>query len=320
MSLIDILMPAPMQSYVYDGIAGRYRVHRLWESADPQALLSQIKGDVQFILTSPMGLKITSDYMSQFPKLKGVINFGVGYDAIDARWAGEHGIIVTNTPDVLNAEVADCALGLTLSVIRQLPQADLFVREGQWASGHEFPLSASLAGCTMGIMGLGRIGKEIARRAEAFGLKIIYNGRHQQQGVTYPYYASLKDMAADCDILMLIAPGTAETKHVINAEILEALGPEGVLINMARGSLIDDDALIEALEQRKILSAGLDVYTAEYKVPERLKALPHVVLLPHIGSSSVATRKAINKLVVDNLDALAQGQRPLTPVPETPVG
>ena len=319
MSQIDVLMPAPMQSYVYDGIVGRYRIHRLWEAADPQALLNEIKGDVQFILTSPMGLKITPEYMSQFPKLKGVINFGVGYDAIDARWAGEHGIIVTNTPDVLNAEVADCALGLTLSVIRQLPQADRFVRDGQWASGHEFPLTASLAGRTMGIMGLGRIGKEIARRAEAFGLKIIYNGRHKQEGVAYPYYASLKEMAAACDILMLIAPGTAETRHVINAEVLEALGPEGVLINMARGSLIDDDALIEALEQRKILSAGLDVYTAEYKVPERLKALPHVVLLPHVGSSSVATRKAISKLVVDNLDALAQGQRPLTPVPETPV-
>lgn len=319
MKSVDVLMTNQMASFVVKNVESRYRLHKLWEAEDPQALIDKIAGDVQFIMCTLSGTSVDGAFMSQFPKLKGVVNYGVGYDCVDAKWAGEHGIVVTNTPDVLNNEVADLSLGLTLAVIRQIPRADRFVREGAWEKGG-FPLTASLAGRTMGILGLGRIGKAIAKRAEAFGLKVVYHGRHRQDGVAYSFYANFKEMARACDILLLIAPGTAETHHIVNAEILEALGPEGVLINMARGSLVDQDALIAALEAGTILSAGLDVYAQEPHVPQRLIDLPQVVLLPHVGSASVVTRTAIGQLVIDNLDALAEGKRALTPVAETPLG
>jgi len=175
-----------------------------------------------------------------------------------------------------------------------------------------------LQGRTMGVLGLGRIGKVIASRAEAFGVKILYHGRSAQEGVAYPYYATLKEMAHACDVLMVVAPASAQTKHLVNAEILQALGSDGILINVARGALVDEAALITALQQGMILSAGLDVYEDEPNVPEALRALPQVVLLPHVGSGSIRTRKAMGQLVIDNLIHFANGQGPLTPVPETP--
>jgi lactate dehydrogenase-like 2-hydroxyacid dehydrogenase len=256
--------------------------------------------------------------MTKFPKLEIISSFGVGYDHVDAKWAGEHGIVVTNTPDVLNEEVADTALGLLLCTVRELPQAERYLRAGKWVNGEEYRLTPSLRGRRAGVVGLGRIGKAIARRLEAFGLPVAYHGRNAQPGVAYRHYPDLIEMARDVDVLIVITPGGAATRHLINAKVLEALGPNGILINVSRGSVVDQDALIAALTARKILAAGLDVYAHEPHVPPELIAMDNVVLLPHVGSGSVSTRDAMNQLVIDNLIAWAAGKKPLTPVPETP--
>ena len=263
------------------------------------------------------GGRVDAALMDQLPDLEIVANYGVGYDNIDAAEAGRRGIVVTNTPDVLNEEVADTAMGLLLCAVRQLPQADAYLRAGRWLQG-PFPLSATLRGRRMGILGLGRIGKAIARRAEAFGIEVAYHGRSRQPDVPFPYHSTLVGLAEAVDILVVITPGGAATKGLVNAEVLRALGPEGVLINVARGSVVDERALIEALRDRTILTAGLDVFEEEPKVPPELIALEHVVLAPHVGSASVHTRNAMGQLVVDNLVSWFAGRGPLTPVPETP--
>jgi lactate dehydrogenase-like 2-hydroxyacid dehydrogenase len=265
----------------------------------------------------PVHDRVDPGFMGKFPKLEIISSFGVGYDHVDAKWAGEHGIVVTNTPDVLNEEVADTALGLLLCTVRELPQAERHLRAGKWVNG-DYRLTASLRGRRAGVVGLGRIGKTIARRLEAFGLPVAYHGRNAQAGVRYRYYADLVEMARDVDIIIVITPGGAATRHLINAKVLEALGPNGILINVSRGSVVDQDALIAALKERKILSAGLDVYANEPHVPPELMAMDTVVLLPHVGSGSVPTRDAMNQLVIDNLVAWAAGKKALTPVPETP--
>jgi lactate dehydrogenase-like 2-hydroxyacid dehydrogenase len=213
--------------------------------------------------------------------------------------------------------VADLAMGLLLATIRQLPQADAFLRRGEWLKGN-FPLTTTLRERTMGIVGFGRIGKAIAQRAEAFGVKIVYHGRNKQPGVSYPYFASLKEMAQSVDILMSMAPGGESTKHIVNADVLKALGPDGVLISVGRGTVIDEKALVEALRSKTILSAGLDVFEDEPRVPQALIDIPHVVLLPHVGSASHHTRRLMGQLVVDNLISWFSGKGPLTPVAETP--
>ena len=244
-------------------------------------------------------------------------SFGVGYDHIDAKWAGEHGIIVTNTPDVLNEEVADTALGLLLCTVREFPQADRYVRAGKWPKA-QYPLSkATLRNRTVGMVGMGRIGKAIAKRLEAFGVPVVYHSRNPQ-GVTYKYYPKLLDMARDVDTLMVIVPGGAATKNLIDAEVLKTLGPQGIVINMARGSVVDELALIEALKNRTIYSAGLDVLVNEPHVPQELIDMDHIVLFPHLGSSTEVTRAAMDQFVVDNILAWAAGKPPLTPVSETP--
>src|ERR1700758_2702578 len=201
--------------------------------------------------------------MSRSPNLEIISSFGVGYDNIDAKAAARLGIIVTNTPGVLDDEVADTALGLMIMTVRELPQAERYLRAGQWAAKGGFPLSPSLRGRTVGILGLGRIGKAIAKRVSAFGLPVVYHGRHAQADVPYRYHSSLIDMAKASDVLIVVAPGGPGTRHIINAEVLQALGPDGVLINIARGSLVDETALIDALKTGKILAAGLDVYENE---------------------------------------------------------
>ena len=260
---------------------------------------------------------VDAGYMDRLPRLEIIANYGVGYDTVDAAEAGRRGIVVTNTPDVLTEEVADLAIGLMLATIRQLPQADRYLREGKWLA-RPFPLTATLRGRTVGILGLGRIGKSIAKRLEAFGLEIAYHGRSPQADVPYRYYPTLAGMAHDVHILMVVAPGGPETKHIVNAEVLEALGPEGVVVNVGRGSVVNERALIDALKARTILTAGLDVFEDEPRVPQELIALDHVVLLPHVGSGSVHTRNAMGQLVVDNLVSWFSGKGPLTPVSETP--
>jgi lactate dehydrogenase-like 2-hydroxyacid dehydrogenase len=314
----EVLMIGQMAPMIIDGVAKAFTLHKLWEAPDRDRLVAELGPRLRAMAAGgPVHDRVDGAFMAKFPKLETISSFGVGYDHIDAKWAGAHGIVVTNTPNVLNEEVADTALGLLLCTVRELPQAERHLRAGQWLQG-DYRLTASLRGRRAGIVGLGRIGKAIARRLEAFGLPVVYHGRNPQPDVAYRHYPDLVAMARDVDILIVITPGGAQTRHLINAKVLEALGPNGILVNVSRGSVVDQDALIAALKKHKILAAGLDVYANEPNVPAELLAMDHVVLLPHVGSASVHTRNAMNQLVIDNLLAWAAGKPPLTPVPETP--
>ena len=314
----DVLMPAKGMDLIEEQLSGRLLLHRLWLEPNPDLWLAEWGPRIRAIAMTGGHAPLDEAYMRQYPKLEVISSFGVGYDNIDAKAAARLGIIVTNTPGVLDDEVADTTLGLMIMTVRQLPQAERYLRGGQWSAKGAFPLSPSLRGRTVGILGLGRIGKAIAARITAFGIDVIYHGRHAQADVPYRYHASLIDMAKAADVLIVVAPGGPGTRHIINAEVLEALGPDGVLINVARGSLVDEKALIEALRNKTILAAGLDVFENEPSVPQRLIALDNAVLLPHVGSASVKTRRAMAECVVSNLFAWADGKPPLTPVPETP--
>lgn len=320
---MDVLMPAPMPAPVVSALDEGFRLHRLWEAGDQGALLAVIAPKIRAIasaapiLADGVDFAVSGTFMSRFPNLEIVANLGVGYDNVDARWASQHGVVVTNTPDVLTDEVADLAMGLLIATVRELPQADRYLREGRWKEKN-YRLTATLRGRTLGILGLGRIGKAIAERARPFGLQVIYHGRTPQPGVPYRYCPSATALAEACDILMVVAPGGPQTRRLVDAGVLRALGQEGILINVARGSLIDEDALIEALSEKTILAAGLDVFTHEPNVPARLMSMENVVLLPHVGSGSRHARAAMGRLVVENLVSWAAGSGPLTPVPETP--
>lgn len=261
--------------------------------------------------------KVDEALMARLPKLEIIANFGVGYDTVDAAAAAARGIVVSNTPDVLNEEVADLALGLLLATVRELPQADRFTRSGAWKT-EAFPLGATLRDRTVGIVGMGRIGKAIAKRLDAFGVPVVYHTRRAQPDVGYTHYPELIAMARDVDTMILILPGGPATRGLINAEVLAALGPNGILINVARGTVVDEPALVEALANKTILAAGLDVFVDEPHVPEALFALENVVLLPHVGSATHFTRTAMGQLVVDNLLSWFDGKGPVTPVAETP--
>jgi lactate dehydrogenase-like 2-hydroxyacid dehydrogenase len=313
----EILMTGSGMPIIAERVAAAGTLHELWKEKDPEARLAEIAERIRVLVVPFHSARAEARLISRLPKLELIASFGVGYDHIDAKYAAERGIIVTNTPGVLDPEVADTALALTLAAVRRLPQAERYLRAGLWPKA-PFPLSPSLRGRTMGILGLGRIGREIAKRAEAFGLEIVYHGRKAQDDAPYLYYPTLKGMAEACDILMVIAPGGPETRHIINAEILQALGPNGVLINVARGSLVDEAALIEALRNHTILAAGLDVFENEPHVPEALIALDNAVLFPHVGSASVPTRLAMANLTVENVFSWIAGKGPITPVPETP--
>lgn len=316
MTSLDVLMPVEGMGLIGDLIGARLPLHRLWLEPNPDLWLAEWGPRIRAIALAGH-VRADEAYMRRFPSLEIISSFGVGYDHIDAKAAARLGIIVTNTPGVLDDEVADTALGLMLMAVRQLPQAERYLRAGLWPKG-AYPLTPSLRGRTVGIVGLGRIGKAIATRVSGFGLDIVYHGRHAQADVPYRYYPSLVEMAKASDILIIVAPGGPSTRHIVNAEVLEALGPDGVLVNIARGSLVDEKALIEALRTGKILAAGLDVYENEPNVPAELIALPDAVLLPHVGSASVKTRQAMAECVAGNIFAWADGKPPLTPVPETP--
>lgn len=316
---IDVLMPWPMMPTVIDQLGAAFRLHRLWEEADPQAALRALSPSVRAIASGlSQGARIDAALFDALPKLEIISSFGVGYDHIDALEAGRRGLIVTNTPDVLDEEVADTTIGLLLATLRQLPQADRYLRAGHWLKS-PFPLTESLQDRSVGVVGMGRIGQAIARRLAAFNRPIAYHSRRPVAGLPYRHYPVLTELASAVDVLIVITPGGPATRHLINAEVLAALGPRGVLINVARGSVVDEAALVAALQSGAILSAGLDVFADEPRVPQALIDMEHVVLLPHVGSASRATRHAMAQLVVDNLLAWAGGKPPLTPVPETPV-
>jgi hypothetical protein len=315
----DVLLIGAKKPVMVKGLEPKVTLHYLVDANDPDAFLKSVADKVCAIAIAYTANKLDAAFMQKLPKLEQISSFGVGYDHIDAKWAGQHGIVVTNTPEVLNEEVADTALGLLLNTVREFPQAERYLRAGKWASQGHYPLTkATLRNRTVGMVGMGRIGKAIAKRLDAFGVPVVYHSRNPQTGVNYKYYPKLIDMARDVDTLMVIVPGGATTANMINAEVLKALGPNGVLINMARGSVVDEPALIEALKNRTIYSAGLDVFAKEPHVPKELLDMEHVVLFPHLGSSTEVTRAAMDQLVVDNILAWAAGKPPLTPVPETP--
>jgi len=314
----DVLLVGAKKPVLMKGFEGKVTLHHWLDAKDKAAFVKEIGNKIKAIAIAYTANKVDGNFLQQFPHLEQVSSFGVGYDHIDAKWAGEHGIVVTNTPEVLNEEVADTALGLLLCTVRELPQSERYLRAGKWKAGH-YPLTkATLRDRTVGMVGMGRIGKTIARRLEAFGVPVVYHSRNAQAGVKYKHYPKLIDMARDVDTLMVIVPGGASTKNMINAEVLKALGPRGVLINMARGSVVDEPALIEALQKRTVYSAGLDVFANEPDVPKELIEMDHIVLFPHLGSSTEATRAAMDQLVVDNILAWAASKPPLTPVAETP--
>ena len=317
MPQFEVLMPQPLMPMIASQLSASCKLHYLWEAADQEAELVSLTASIRAIATGGGYKPLKAGFLGRFPKLEIIASFGVGYDHIDVEFAAQNNIIITNTPDVLNEEVADTALGLLLATLRQIPQADKYLRAGKWPQA-AFPLTATMRGRTLGILGLGRIGKAIAIRAESFGLKVIYHGRKAQEGVPYLFYPTLTGMAQACDILMVITPGGPETRHIVNAQVLDALGPNGILINVARGSVVDESALIEALGTRKILGAGLDVFANEPHVPQALLDMDHIVLLPHVGSATFHTRDAMAQLVIDNLLSWTSGKGPLTPVDETP--
>ncbi len=312
----DLIMVGPKKQLFIDRLSPAFNVHVLNDVKDRDAFLADMADRVRALAVTYSSEKVSADFMQRLPKLEIVSSFGVGYDHVDAKWAGAHGIVVTNTPDVLNEEVADTALGLLLCTVREFPQAERYLRAGKWEQ-KSYPLSgATLRDRTAGIVGMGRIGRAIARRLEAFGVPVVYHSRRPVAGVSYRHYPDLVTMAKDVDILIAIVPGGAETRNMINAPVLEALGPNGILINVSRGSVVDEPALIKALQEKKIRAAGLDVFVHEPKVPKELMDMENVVLFPHLGSASVYTRTQMDHLVVDNLLSWAAGKGPLTPVPE----
>jgi lactate dehydrogenase-like 2-hydroxyacid dehydrogenase len=312
----EVLLIGPLRPVLAKGFAD-LAVHEFGDAAG-RAASSAASAHIRAMAVSAPVQPVDEALFAAFPRLQIVASFGVGYDHIDAKAAARRGIVVTHTPDVLTEEVADTAIGLLLNTVRELPQAERYLRAGQWPSGN-FPLSrATLRDRTVGMVGLGRIGIAIARRLEAFGVLVVYHTRQPRPDVGYRHYPRLIDMARDVDTLMVIVPGGAATKNMIDAEVLAALGPSGIVINVARGSVIDEPALIAALRDGKILAAGLDVFAAEPQVPAELLAMENVVLLPHVGSGSEYTRAKMDQLLVDNIRAWAAGKPPLTPVPETP--
>ena len=314
----DVLLLGPKKSLMVDALSATFNLHAAADAKDFDAFTKELAPRIRAIAISATTEKAPAALMARLPQLQIISTFGVGYDHVDVKFAAEHGVTVTNTPGVLNEEVADTALGLLLCTVRELPQAERFLRAGQWLEKGYRLTPASLRDATVGLVGMGRIGQAIARRLEAFQVKVVYHSRKPQSGVAYKHYPDLVAMARDVDILLTIVPGGPATQNMINATVLDALGPEGIFINMARGSVVDEAALIKALKEKRILSAGLDVYPKEPEVSTELIALDNVVLLPHLGSASVATRRAMDQLVVDNLLAWGAGKPPLTPVPETP--
>ena len=311
----DILLLKPVAPHLMAELERTSTLHKLHEAADANGLMATLGPHVRGVAGG--GMRIDAAFFDRFPRLEIVSNFGVGYDAVDAREAARRDIMVTNTPDVLNDEVADLALGLLLATIRQIPQTDRYLRAGHWPKG-DYPLTATLRGRTVGILGLGRIGRAIARRLEGFDVAIAYHGRRKQDDVAYAYYDDLVAMARAVDVLVVVAPASEATRGIVGAAVLEALGPRGILINVARGSLVDEPALIDALTSGTIHGAGLDVFASEPHVPAALVALDHVVLLPHVGSASTHTRERMGALMVENLTSWFAGRGPVTPVAETP--
>ncbi len=314
MSQADILTAARLSPFYLEHLNTHFGVHDRLHETDPAAFAAiapRIRG-----VAASGDSRVPADLIARLPALEVISVMGVGYDGVDVAAAKARGIVVTHTPDVLNDDVADLALGLMLSVARGLPQADAYVRAGRWVQEGAMPLQRKMSGARLGVVGMGRIGQAIAQRALAFGMSIAYTARSPRAQLPYAYHPDARALAAASDFLVAIAPGGEGTRRLINADVLRALGPRGYLINVARGSVVDEPALIEALEQGVIAGAALDVFEDEPNVHERLRRLPNVVLTPHVGSATGETRRAMADLAYGNLQAHFDGRACLTPVPE----
>jgi lactate dehydrogenase-like 2-hydroxyacid dehydrogenase len=302
----DLLIVGPMYPETLKVLEETYQAHKLWLAPDRDAFLASVADRIDAAATS--GVRGMDDAtMAKLPKLKLVAHFGVGVDSIDIDAAKRRGITVTNTPDVLTDDVADLAIGLAIAALRKMAVGDRYVREGKWLKG-PMPLAQSVQGKTLGIVGLGRIGRAIAKRGEAFNLKIAYQGPNRKTDVPWQYFADAVELAKNCDILVAACPGGPETRHLVSRAVLEALGPEGIVVNISRGSVIDEEAMVELLQQGKLGGAGLDVFDGEPRVPEALFAMENVVLQPHVGSATHPTRRAMGQLQIDNLAAYFAGK------------
>ncbi len=308
----DILCAVKLWPVYMDMLRGAYTVHDRTHMEDPAAF-AEIAPRIRAVAASGES-KVTAEMIAQMTSLEMISVFGVGYDGVDVAAARGRGIPVTNTPDVLTDDVADLGIALLLSVARRIPQADGFVRRNDWPNG-PFPLARKVSGSRVGIVGLGRIGMGIAKRAEAFGMQVAYTTRTRRADVAYPHYPDAESLAREVDFLVVITPGGAATKGLIDAKVLAALGPKGYLVNVARGSVVDQDALVAALQAGTIAGAGLDVYAAEPQVPEALRTMDNVVLTPHMASGTWQTRQAMADLAFGNLQAHFAGKPLLTPVP-----
>lgn len=308
-----VLRVPPFSQQLHDAVGATYDALDL-PDADRAGFLAEHGADVVAIVCSNSG-RVDADLIAALPRLGMIANQGVGYDNIDVPAALERGIAVSHTPDVLDAAVAETALGLLIATRRRMVEADRFVREGRWASG-SFPLTGQVSGSSVGVLGLGRIGRAIATLLDALGCEVGYHSRHEVPGASYPYFATAEALAAAVDNLVVIVPGGPSTVGLVDERVMDALGPDGVLVNVARGSVVDQDALVEALTEGRLGAAGLDVFADEPHVPEALRALDNVVLLPHVGSATEETRAAMRALTLDNLAAWLADEPLPTPIPE----
>ncbi len=311
---VAVLVPGHFNDHAVNRIERTFNRVKI-ERADPALITDEMRANVHAIASFA---GINAAMMDDLPNLELIASFGVGYDSVDVGHAAAKNIMVTNTPDVLTEEVADTTIGLLINTIRDLPRAENWLRDGSWVGKGNYPLSRlTLRGRKVGIFGMGRIGLAIARRLEAFGLPIAYHNRRQVEGLPYQYHATLKGLAEAVDTLVSVAPGGASTEKAVNAEVLSALGSDGVFVNIGRGSTVDEAALAAALVNGTIAAAGLDVFADEPNVPKALLNAPNASLLPHVGSASEHTRRAMADLCVDNLVSWFAERKPLTPVPET---
>jgi D-3-phosphoglycerate dehydrogenase len=308
----EILMMGPYPAWDLEDLESQYKVHKLWETADRAAFLSEVGGNIQAIATRGE-IGASAELMKSLPRLEIVSCYGVGTDAIDLSHAKANGIRVTNTPNVLTADVADIGVGLLLAVARQIPHADKYVRDGHWRNAN-MHLVTRVHGKKVGIVGMGRIGVEVAKRLAAFDCPIAYFDINQRDDLPYTFVPHLLALAEQSEFLIVTLAGGATTHKIINTDVLQALGRDGILINISRGSTVDEAALLDALERNIIKGAGLDVFRNEPNIDERFMTLENVVLQPHHASGTVETRQAMGKLVRDNLAAHFARQPLLTPV------
>lgn len=310
----NLLMIGNGSDRILDRLSAEFTLHFLGKIDDLAAFFAETGPSVEYVMTNGHD-GVRPEILDGLPNLKVISSYGVGYDAIDADACAARGIVVTHTPNVLNDEVANTAILLWLATSRKLVQADNYLRAGRWLADGAFPLTRSVQDRTVGILGLGRIGQAIADRLAMFNSTIVYHSRSKKD-VEYTYYDDLTAMAADCDVLICITPGGEETRGIVSAEVMNALGSEGILINVARGSVIDEPAMVTALQEGRLGGAGLDVFDQEPIVPEALFEMDNVVLQPHVGSATVETRQAMGDLTCDNLVQFKLNGTTVTPVPE----